>query len=157
MNFDKLDIFFVIFISVLIFSINKYIFSISQQIPKDNKINLVINEYKHKNIDGAHRTNLMIPNNMSHDSPDYENIGYIYTPTIRYKLYGKETYNRSHKYDYFIIDDNKIKIAVQQKLNKDCPCDEIQDGDTVYIPTLNTDNYIAKIYSYTNNYNPFLI
>ena len=72
------------------------------------------------------------------------------TDSVVLPLYGKPTYRGSNKWLYYTETDklHPVKIPVTHK-NKDCTddhgCDEINDGDSVVIPSYNGD-FKVKIY-----------
>ena len=105
-------------------------------IENNNKINKHFKEGPYKSY------NYQPPENI------YENIGYVYNENKRFQLFGRETFYGSKKFEYFIQDENKIKIPIKMKLNQDCsPCKkEIEDGQIIFIDSMNPNEYTVKLY-----------
>lgn len=105
-------------------------------IENNNKINKHFKEGPYKSY------NYQPPENI------YENIGYVYNENKRFQLFGRETFYGSKRFEYFIQDENKIKIPIKMKLNQDCsPCKkEIEDGQIIFIDTMNPNEYTTKLY-----------
>jgi len=85
----------------------------------------------------------------------YQQIGILYkeVPDGESKvlpLYGRPTYMGSQKWNYYTQTDgyNPIKLSLQKR-QRDCMdqigCDEINDGDEIYVPELN-NGFRVRIY-----------
>ena len=83
-------------------------------------------------------------------SRDFQMVGFLSSGRERYQLFGRYKYpGRSEKWEYYISDDNGIKIPLKTKNEN-----EITDGDTISIPTIGND-LKASIYEYDNfRYDP---
>jgi hypothetical protein len=73
------------------------------------------------------------------------------TPTIL-GLFGRPTYNGSHKWSYYTTSDKyqsmKIPLSVNgKKCDADYGCDEIYDGDTINLPEYNA-TFKVTLYDY---------
>lgn len=80
----------------------------------------------------------------------FENIGFVFRDNKRYDLYGRETFFGSKKFEYYVNDENKIKIPISIKKNQECsPCKkEVEDDQTIYINSMEPDDYTVKLYNY---------
>jgi hypothetical protein len=86
---------------------------------------------------------------------NYQMIGYLYQDNERYPLFGRYKYpGKSDKWEYYIIDESRNRIKIPFKTKND---NELYDGDTVNVPTLQ-DNLNAKIYDIQQiRYNPNIL
>lgn len=106
------------------------------------------NSGRHNNGTGPERR-YVSPNQ---PSSSYTVLGYVYKDTERYPLYGRYKFpGRSDKFEYYIIDETRNRLKIPFKTSND---NELYDGDSIDIPTLDT-GYSAKIYDYSDfRYNP---
>lgn len=85
---------------------------------------------------------------------EYQQVGYVYSDTIKYPLFGRpKYYDRSDKMEYYIIDDsrNRIKIPFETINNN-----ELTSSDTVSVPSVD-GSLNVKIYDLHHiRYNPYI-
>lgn len=77
------------------------------------------------------------------DTTLYHELGYIQGTVhlhIRMKLYGRRKYPRSDKFEYYIVDNNNIKISVRSKNDK-----ELYENDIIQITGF-TEPFTVHLY-----------
>lgn len=84
-------------------------------------------------------TEPVVPNIPRNDY-SYIQMGYVSSGSTRLPLFGHKKYPYRDRYEYYVIDNNGIKIPFSQTQNK-----ELYDKDTVTIPGF-TDTFTANIY-----------
>lgn len=84
---------------------------------------------------------------------NFQIIGYVFNDSERYPLFGRPKFpGRTEKWEYYIIDETRNKLKIPFKSTND---NELYDGDSVNIPTLD-NNFTVKIYDYDSlRYNPY--
>lgn len=74
-------------------------------------------------------------------------------------LYGRRTYNGSHRWNYFTQANDHLALKIPLSSNgRDCDsntgCDELYDNDNLNLPMYN-DNFSVKLYDNTPRYIPY--
>lgn len=93
---------------------------------------------------------VVVDPNMGTAPYTFNQVGYISRNNERVALYGQPSPTRRGRWNYYTLVDG-IKLPVLNNSKRDCmdevACEELYDGDVVYVGDLGSEPWTAKVYA----------